>query len=323
MTAPAVRVAVVGVGAFGAKHLDALERIPEADVVLVADPVEATAVGVAADRGIDRVETTLEAVLAHDDVDAVVLATPTQVHAAQAIACLDAGKHVEVEIPLCDDLADGRAVVEAQRRSGKVAVCGHTRRFNPSHQWVRNRITAGDFTIQHLDVQTFFFRRTNTNALGEPRSWTDHLLWHHAAHTVDLFQYQTGSPVVAAHAMQGPFHPDLGIAMDMSIQLKTQAGQLCTLTLSFNNDGPLGTFFRYIGDTGTYIARYDDLVDGREEPIDVSGVDVSMNGIELQDRDFIAAITTGKEPVASVASVLPCYEVLEDLQHQLGPGGRA
>jgi len=316
-----VRIAVVGVGAFGQKHLDALASIDEANVVLVADPVAAAVEKTAADRGIDRVETTIEAVLAHGDIDAVVLATPTQVHAEQAIACLDAGKHVEVEIPLCDNLADGRAVVEAQERSGKVAVCGHTRRFNPSHQWVRRRIDAGEYVVQHMDVQTFFFRRTNTNALGQPRSWTDHLLWHHAAHTIDLFQFQTGSPVVQANAMQGPFHPELGIAMDMSIQLKTAAGQLCTLALSFNNDGPLGTTFRYIGDTGTYIARYDDLVNGSEEPIDVSQVDVSMNGIELQDRDFIAAITTGKEPVASVATVLPCYEVLEELQRQLGPGG--
>ena len=317
-----VRVAVVGVGAFGQKHLDALAVIDDAEVVLVADPVREAAERTAAERNIGRVETSLDDVLAHDDVDAVVLATPTPVHAAQTIACLDAGKHVEVEIPLCDNLADGRAVVEAQQRSGKVAVCGHTRRFNPSHQWVHRRVDAGEFSIQHMDVQTFFFRRTNTNALGEPRSWTDHLLWHHAAHTVDLFQFQSGSRIVEAHAMQGPLHRELGIAMDMSIQLKTEAGQLCTLALSFNNDGPLGTTFRYIGNTGTYIARYDDLVDGAEQPIDVSQVDVSMNGIELQDRDFIAAITTGKEPVAGVASVLPCYEVLEDLQTQLGAGGR-
>lgn len=317
-----VRVAVVGAGAFGHKHLDALAAIDEAEVVLVADPVRASADNAATARGIDRVEYSLDAVLAHDDVDAVVLATPTQLHAEQAVACLEAGKHVEVEIPLCDNLAAGRVVVEARERSRRVAVCGHTRRFNPSHQWVRRRIMAGDYAIQHLDAQTFFFRRTNTNALGEPRSWTDHLLWHHAAHTVDLFQFQSGSPVASAHAMQGPFHPDLGIAMDMSIQLKTEAGQLCTLTLSFNNEGPFGTTFRYIGDTGTYIARYDDLVSGAGEPVDLSHVAVSMNGIELQDRDFIEAIITGKEPVADVAAVLPCYEVLEEIQQQLGPGGR-
>lgn len=311
---------MVGVGFFGNKHLDGLAAIPAADVVAIVDPVEAAGRRVAAARGVERVETSLDAVLADDGVDAVILATPTPLHAEQAIACLEAGKHVEVEIPLCDRLADGRAVVEAQQRSGRVAACGHTRRFNPSHQWVRNRIQAGEFSIQHMDVQTLFFRRSNTNALGEPRDWTDHLLWHHAAHTVDLFQYQTGSPVVAARAMQGPIHPGLGIAMDMSIQLLTEAGQLCTLALSFNNDGPFGTFFRYIGDTGTYIARYDDLVTGDDEPIDVSGVDVSMNGIELQDRDFIAAIVEDREPVASAASVLPCYEVLDQLEQDLVGG---
>ena len=315
-----VKVAMVGAGAFGNKHLDGLASIPDADVVAVVDPVVAAARKAAEARGIERVETSLDTVLADDGIDAVILATPTPVHAEQAIACLEAGKHVEVEIPLCDNLDDGRAVVEAQQRSGKVAACGHTRRFNPSHQWVRNRIRAGEFSIQHMDVQTLFFRRTNTNALGEPRSWTDHLLWHHAAHTVDLFQYQTGSPIVAAQAIQGPIHPDLGIAMDMSIQLLTEAGQLCTLALSFNNDGPFGTFFRYIGDTGAYIARYDDLVTGNDESIDVSGVDVSMNGIELQDRDFIAAIVEDREPVASAASVLPCYEVLHQIEQQLQRG---
>ena len=312
-----INIAVAGAGAFGNKHLDGLASIEGAEVVAVVDPVESSARKVAEARGIPHVATDLDDVLCRGDVDAVILATPTPMHARQAIACLEAGKHVEVEIPLCDNLADGRAVAEAQQASGLVAMCGHTRRFNPSHQWVRRRITAGEFAIQHMDVQTFFFRRTNINALGEPRSWTDHLLWHHAAHTVDLFGYQTGSPIAVAQAVGGPVHPGLGIAMDISIQLKTEAAQLLTLALSFNNDGPLGTFFRYIGDTGTYIARYDDLVDGNETPIDVSDVDVSMNGIELQDREFIAAITDGRQPNSSVDDVLGCYEVLDQIQQQL------
>ncbi len=105
--------------------------------------------------------------------------------------------------------------------------------------------------------------------------------------------------------------------MDMSIQLKTRSGAICTLSLSFNNDGPLGTFFRYICDNGTYVARYDDLVTGRDQPIDVSKVDVSMNGIELQDREFFAAIRERREPKASVAQVLPCYRTLHDLERSL------
>jgi 2-hydroxy-4-carboxymuconate semialdehyde hemiacetal dehydrogenase len=238
-------------------------------------------------------------------------------HAQQAIACMKAGKHVQVEIPLCDILNEGEEVLKVQKETGLVAMCGHTRRFNPSHQYVHQKIKAGEFNIQQMDVQTYFFRRTNMNALGQPRSWTDHLLWHHAAHTVDLFAYQAGSPIVKANAIQGPIHPTLGIAMDMSIQLQAANGAICTLSLSFNNDGPLGTFFRYIGDTATYIARYDDLFNGKEEKIDVSKVAVSMNGIELQDREFFAAIQEGREPNGSVAQVLPCYQVLHALELQL------
>jgi 2-hydroxy-4-carboxymuconate semialdehyde hemiacetal dehydrogenase len=273
---------------------------------------------VAAKYGIGHVSTDLASSLALKEVDAVILCTPTQMHAQQSLACLRAGKHVQVEIPLADSVQGAQEVVALAAKTGLVAMCGHTRRFNPSHQYVKNRIDAGEFNIQQMDVQTYFFRRTNTNALGQARSWTDHLLWHHAAHTVDLFAYQCGSPIVQANAVQGPIHPTLGIAMDMSIQLKAASGAICTLSLSFNNDGPLGTYFRYIGDTATYLARYDDLFTGKEEPIDVSQVAVSMNGIELQDREFIAAIREGREPNSSVVSVLPCYEVLHKLQHQLG-----
>ena len=312
-----IKVALAGAGAFGIKHLDAIRNIDGVNVISVVSRELAKTQEVADKYGIAHVTTELAESLAIKEVDAVILCTPTQMHASQTIACLDAGKHVQVEIPLCDKLADGEAVVARAKASSKVAMCGHTRRFNPSHLWVRKKIVAGEFTIQQMDVQTYFFRRTNMNALGQPRSWTDHLLWHHAAHTVDLFAWQAGSPIVKANAIQGPIHPTLGIAMDMSIQLKTASGAICTLSLSFNNDGPLGTFFRYIGNTGTYIARYDDLFNGKDEKIDVSKVDVSMNGIELQDREFFAAIEHGREPNASVAQVLPCYRVLHQLEQQL------
>ncbi len=311
-----MRIALAGAGAFGEKHLDGLKNIDGVTVTsIIGRELDATK-KVAEKYGIGHVTTDLNETLARDDVDAVILCTPTQMHAEQAIACMNAGKHVEVEIPLADSWADAQAVFAKQKETGLVCMVGHTRRFNPSHQFVHNRIQAGEFNVQQMDVQTYFFRRKNINAKGEPRSWTDHLLWHHAAHTVDLFAYQAGK-IVAAHAMQGPIHPELGIAMDMSIQLKSESGAICTLSLSFNNDGPLGTFFRYIGDSATYIARYDDLVNGKEEPIDVSQVDVSMNGIELQDREFIAAIREGREPNSSVAQVLDCYRVLGELEQQL------
>ena len=312
-----IKVALAGAGAFGIKHLDAIQLIDGVEVVSLVSRELTKTQQVADKYGIKHVTTDLADSLGLKEVDAVILCTPTQMHAAQAMACMQAGKHVQVEIPLCDKLADGEAVVALQKQTGLVAMCGHTRRFNPSHQYVHNKIIAGQFHIQQMDVQTYFFRRSNMNALGQPRSWTDHLLWHHAAHTVDLFAWQCGSPIVQANALQGPIHPALGIAMDMSIQLKAANGAICTLSLSFNNDGPLGTFFRYIGDTATYIARYDDLVNGKDEKIDVSQVAVSMNGIELQDREFFAAIREEREPNASVAQVLPCYRTLHQLEQQL------
>lgn len=311
-----MKIALAGAGAFGEKHLDGLKNIDGVEVVsLVGRELDKTQ-AIAAKYGIGHATTDLADSLAIAEVDAVILCTPTQMHAEQAIACMDAGKHVEVEIPLADSWTDAEAVLKKQQETGLVCMVGHTRRFNPSHQWIHNKIKAGELNIQQMDVQTYFFRRSNMNAKGEARSWTDHLLWHHAAHTVDLFAYQAG-PIVQANAVQGPIHPVLGIAMDMSIQLRAESGAICTLSLSFNNDGPLGTFFRYICDNGTYIARYDDLVTGKEEPVDVPRVDISMNGIELQDREFIAAIREGREPNSSVAQVLPCYRVLGDLEKQL------
>ncbi|NNC66104.1 MAG: Gfo/Idh/MocA family oxidoreductase [Gammaproteobacteria bacterium] len=312
-----MKVVVAGGGAFGVKHLEGIKSIDGVEVEAVVGRRPEPTQALASEHGIPHALTSLDEALALAGVEAVILCTPTQMHAAQAIQCMRAGKHVEVEIPVADSWADAQELDRVQKETGVICMGGHTRRFNPSHQWVRNKIDAGELSIQQMDVQTYFFRRKNINAKGEPRSWTDHLLWHHAAHTIDLFQYQTGERVVTANAVQGPMHPELGIAMDMSIQLLTENGKICTLSLSFNNDGPLGTFFRYICDNGTYIARYDDLVNGYEEPVDVSKVDVSMNGIELQDREFFAAISEGREPNSSISQVLPCYDVLGQLDTQL------
>lgn len=310
-----MKICVAGAaGAFGVKHLDALGAIDGVEVTSVVGRRQEDISAFANQRGIAHATTDLAESLARDDVDAVILSTPTQMHASQAIQCLKAGKHVMVEIPMADNLADSQALVETQKQTGLVAMAGHVRRFNPSHQWIHNKIVAGDIKIQQLDVQTYFFRRSNMNALGNPRSWTDHLLWHHACHTVDLFQYQTGEVASQAYGLQGPVHKDLGIAMDMSIGMKTASGALCTLSLSFNNDGPLGTFFRYICDNGTYLARYDDLFDGNEKPIDLSGVAVSNNGIELIDREFVSSIREGREPNSSVGQCLSAMSTLDRIE---------
>jgi 2-hydroxy-4-carboxymuconate semialdehyde hemiacetal dehydrogenase len=312
-----MKIVMVGQGAFGRKHLDGLKNIEDVEVVSLAGRSPESTEAVAKKYGIPHWTSNLEEALQQPGVEAAIITSPTQLHASQAEQIMRAGKHVEVEIPIADSLADAQRILQVQKETGLVAMAGHTRRFNPSHQWVHNRIKAGELKLQHLVVQTFFFRRQNVNLEGKPRSWTDHLLWHHACHTVDLFQYQTGEVASEVHALQGPMHPELDIAMDMSVGLKTSSGAVCTLALSFNNDGPQGTFFRYICDNGTYIARYDDLVDGKDNPIDLSDVAVSMNGIELQDREFISAIREGREPNSSIAEVMPAMETLHRLDQSL------
>jgi 2-hydroxy-4-carboxymuconate semialdehyde hemiacetal dehydrogenase len=308
---------MVGVGAFAKKHLDGLARIKDAEVITIVGRVPDSTEAVAKKYGIPHFTTNLDEALAQPGLEAAILTSPTQVHAEQAVKVMKAGKHVQVEIPIADSLADSEKILAAQKETGLTAMGGHTRRFNPSHQWIHKKIKAGELKLQHLVVQTFFFRRTNMNAEGKPRSWTDHLLWHHACHTVDQFQYQTGETASDVHAFQGPIHPELGIAMDMSIGMKVPSGAICTLALSFNNKGPLGTFFRYICDNGTYIARYDELIDGDDKPVDVSKVDVSMDGIELQDREFISAIQQKREPNSSIAQVLPAMRTLDRLEKSL------
>jgi len=313
-----MKVCVAGQGAFGQRHLEACAQIPGIEVVTLAGGNPAGTEEVARKFNIPHwTSHNFTESLEQPGVEAVILATPTQQHAQQAIQCMRAGKHVQIEIPMADSLADSEAICRVQRETGVVAMAGHTRRFNPSHQWIHNKVVAGELKLQQLQVTTFFFRRTNLNLQGRPRSWTDHLLWHHACHTVDLFQYQTGETCSVARGVQGPMHAELKIAMDMGILLKAPGGAICTLSLSFNNKGPQGTFFRYICDNGTYVAYYDDLADGDDNKIDLSGVAVSMNGIELQDREFFAAIAEKREPNASVHQALPAMRALDTIEKSL------
>tara|TARA_A100001388_G_scaffold265657_1_gene238020 strand:- start:159 stop:1115 length:957 start_codon:yes stop_codon:yes gene_type:complete len=313
-----VRIGVAGAnGAFGSKHLDALAQIEEVEIVAAMATTLDKADRIADKYSIPNRFDDYDQMLGLSDLDAVILATPTQIHAEQGLKAMAAGKHVLIEIPMADTLADSEVLVAKQKETGLVAMAGHVRRFNPSHQWVHNKIIAGELSVQQMDIQTYFFRRTNMNAKGEPRSWTDHLLWHHACHSIDLFRYQAGEEVTEVHAIQGPTHPDLGIAMDMSILMKTETGKLCTLSLSFNNNGPLGSYFRYICDNGTYIASYDDLYDGHNNQIDVSDVDVSLNGIELIDREFVSAIFEDREPNSSLEQCLPAMRIMHEIEQKM------
>lgn len=312
-----MKIVVAGEGAFGRKHLEALSQIKDIEVVSLAGGVEEATKSVAEAHNIPHWSLDLAESLAQPGVEAAILVTPTPLHASQAMQVLDAGKHVFVEIPMSDTIEDARALAQKAEATGLKAMVGHVRRFNPPHQWINQKVNAGELNIQQMDIQTFFFRRTNTNALGEPRSWTDHILWHHAAHSIDLFMYQTGEPIADVYAVAGPVNDTLGINMDMGIIMRTPSGKICNLSLSFNNDGPLGTNFRYICDNGTYTALYDDMKTGHGETVDVSGIDVSDNGIELMEREFFAAIREDREPNGSVRQILPTMEVMEKVQQMV------
>ena len=312
-----MKFCIVGNGARGVAHLKALRNIEGVEVTAIQSRTAEGTEKTAKDYNVPFWTTDFEAAITRKDVDAVILTSPTQMHHDQAAACMKAGKHVLIEIPMTDSLKDAEDLVRMQKQTGLTAMAGHVRRFNPGHQWIHQGIQAGRLQLQQIQAHTYFFRRKNMNALGAPRSWVDHLLWHHACHTVDMFIYQTGDVPEQIYGVEGPHHPELGIAMDLAIIMKAKNGAVCTLSTSFNNDGPIGSPYRYICDNGTYIAFYDDLTNGHGEKIDTSKVDVSQNGFENQDREFIKAIRENRQPNSSVEDALRAMQTLDKVEQQL------
>ena len=316
-----MKICVAGQGAFGQKHLDALKRIDGVEVTSLVGGNQDSTARVAKKYGVPHFTGDLSEGIKR--ADAVILTTPTKMHFRQGEQVMRAGKHVLVEIPVTDSVEDAENLVKIAKETGVIAMGGHVRRFNPSHQYVHKKIEKGELKIQQMDVQTYFFRRKNINAAGNARSWTDHLLWHHAAHTIDLFQYQAGETISDCYAVQGPIHPQLNIAMDMGIVAKVPSGAILTLSLSFNNDGPLGSFFRYICDNGTYKAFYDDLCrrqgqqDRRVEGRRVDGRH-RARGPRVHRRHQGKA-RAEREP----AQVLPCMHVLGKLEQIIDPQRKA
>jgi 2-hydroxy-4-carboxymuconate semialdehyde hemiacetal dehydrogenase len=298
-------------------HLKAIKAIAGSEVTVLQSRTQEGTQKVASEYGVPVALTNFEEAVNRADVDAVIITGPTQVHADQAEIAMRAGKHVLIEIPMCDSVADAERIVRVQQETGVTAMAGHVRRFNPSHQLMHQKLHNEGVFLQQMQAHTHFFRRTNINALGQARSWVDHLLWHHACHTVDLFSYQTGEEVSVVSAVQGPYHPELKIAMDMGIIMQTPKGSICVLSLSFNDEGPIGSPYRYICDKGTWVSFYDDLTDGFGAKLDLSGVAPSMNGFENQDREFIAAIEGKRAPNCSVANALATMKVLGKIEDML------
>ncbi|WP_051231586.1 Gfo/Idh/MocA family oxidoreductase [Stutzerimonas azotifigens] len=311
---PPLRIALVGEGAMGHTHAEVLASLPGAALqALVARDLDAGR-ALAQKWSIPHCSDDYAACLASGEVDAVVIASPSALHVEHGLMAAQAGLPCLIEIPAALDLAGAEALGQAQRRSGQVMMVAHSRRFSPAHRWLKSRIQVGTFQLHHLVAETYFLRRSNLNMFGQPRTWTDNLLWHHACHSVDLFAWLLESEDFDVQAQQGPVHPVMGIPMDMSIGLRERrTGQLLTLALSFNNKGPFGGFYRYIGEQDTYRAFRDELSDGEGQPVPLEGA-----AFASQDAEFVEAVRTGRTPESDIHSILPGMRLLQRIQRCLG-----
>jgi 2-hydroxy-4-carboxymuconate semialdehyde hemiacetal dehydrogenase len=310
-----MKIIIAGSGSIARQHLAAIKNIADVEVVTLLGTDEEELKEVSAEYDIKNWSTDEKSVIRNSDAQAIILCTPTPLHAQQTIAWLKAGKHVLVEIPMGVTLDECREIVATQKETGKVAMVAHTRRFNPPHQWLHQQFKEGKLHLHHLVVETLFHRRDNVSALGKKRDWVDHLLWHHACHSVDLFGWQIEGEIIKRWAQQGPISDTLGIPLDMTIGLRSETAQIATIALSFNNEGPLGSWFRYICEEGTFKVRYNEMTDGWDNPVNYDWKGVSDDGIELQDREFFEAITEKRAPRSSVEDCFNTMEILHKLEY--------
>ncbi len=308
-----MRICLAGTGAMGVIHMKALKKIPDVEVVSVNSRTEESGKAFAAEWGIPYSSTSLEESLDRPGVDAVILTTPSAMHGDQTVMALGRGKHVQVEIPMSLNLPDAQRIVEAARVSGKTCMVTHTRRFSSPHREIRRRVREGTFHLHHMVVETYFFRRENTNMHGQPRSWVDNLLWHHGCHSVDLAQWILGDATWTAWGQKGPDHPVLGTAMDITVAMKSTRGPLFSMAMSFNNKGPFGGFYRYIGEEDTYKVYRDSMTDSEGKEVQLDGVPA----FDRQDVEFVSAIREGREPESSAASCVKTMALLDKIDRAM------
>ena len=302
-----MKICLAGTGAMGVVHMNALKKIDGVEVASVNSRTVESGKAFAAQWRIPHSSTSLEECLDQPGIDAVILTTPSGMHAEQTLLALAKGKHVQVEIPMSLNLADAVRVVDAARKSGRICMVTHTRRFASPHREIRRRIREGTFHLHHLVVETYFFRRENLNMHGEPRTWVDNLLWHHGCHSIDIAYWVLDDPDFEVWGQKGPEHAALKTPMDMTVAMKSRKGPLFTLAMSFNNKGPFGGFYRYIGEEETYKVYRDSMTDseGKEVPLD------AVPAFDRQDLEFTSAIREGRDPESGAASCLPAMALLD------------
>jgi 2-hydroxy-4-carboxymuconate semialdehyde hemiacetal dehydrogenase len=308
-----MKICLAGTGAMGVIHAKALKNIQGVEVVSINSRAPESGKAFAAEWNIPHCSTNLEECIDRPGVDAVILTTPSSMHPEQTILALNKGKHVQVEIPMSLNLPDAKRMLDVAKKSGKVCMVTHTRRFAAPHREIRRRIQNGSFRLHHMIVETYFLRRTNLNMHGQARSWVDNLLWHHGCHSVDLAYWVLNDPDLEVWGQKGPDHPELGIPMDMTIGMRSKKGPLISMALSFNNKGPFGGFYRYIGEEETYKVYRDSMTDseGKEVPLD------GVSAFDRQDVEFVGAIREGREPESNAASCVPTMALLDRIDRAM------
>jgi len=309
-----MKICLAGTGAMGEIHVKALGKIDDVQVVSVAGRTDSGVKEFAAKWKIPFASTNLEECIDRPGVDAVILTTPSDQHHDQTVLALRKGKHVQVEIPMALNLADSEHMLDESRKAGKTLMVTHTRRFANPHREIHKRIHEGTFHLHHMVVETYFFRRTNLNMHGQPRSWVDNLLWHHGCHSVDLAHWILNEPNWDVWGQKGPDHQDLQIPMDISVAMKSKKGPLFTMAMSFNNKGPFGGFYRYIGEEDTYKVYRDSMTDSDGNEVHFEDMTAAF---DRQDIEFVGAIREGREPESSAASVVPTMALLDKIDKSM------
>jgi len=310
-----MNICMVGYGMMGVWHSQALLR-PE----LGSDVVLHTAVGrrpeavqeFAQRFGYRRWTTSLDEALADPAIDVVILASPSEQHEKQALACFAAHKHVLIEIPIGLSLASAERVVAAGERAGVVWGLCHPMRFRRERMALRERIAAGEEHIRHIAGRFFLKRLTNQGVTGYARSWTDNILWHHFCHFVDLGMFLLEyAPIRRVQGHLGPLHPTTGVPMEAVVLAETEDGRTLLVNGSYHAD------FRYndkliVTDRDTYF--FDTVTATLRTSAGVVAIDAEQANLARVIDDFLAAVREGRPPLAAGPTVLPAMRVLQAVQ---------
>jgi UDP-N-acetyl-2-amino-2-deoxyglucuronate dehydrogenase len=248
-----LRLAVVGLKGIGETHLGAIDRVPEVELAAVCDVVEEIAARVGRERGVPHYDSP-EALLGDPNVEAVSLGTPHHLHAPQAIAALQAGRHVLTEKPMARTVRECDAMVGAARRAGrKLGVC-HQYRATTNNFHARRLIDRGELGPLIRILWTSNGIRTQAYYNSDPwrGRWQTEgggVLINQTVHDLDLLCWLAGPPAEVAGVVARVSH-DCEVEDLACAAIRMTSGALCSFQVSIT-DAPGGGVKELAGDRAT------------------------------------------------------------------------